>query len=158
MGIAALAGGASIASTALSMTSSILKGYGSAAADKMRADQAQRAAEFGRVQADLTDTHYREELNTTLGNIDAIRAAAKTDPNSPTTQAIEDRQSMLSDRQRTAAVVTLRSQADEDEASARYLRQAGRFSIGLGYLDAASKLAKGISGGLGGGLGGGGGE
>jgi hypothetical protein len=51
----------------------------------MQAERAERAAQFGKLQATLADTTMRENLNTTLSNIDVIRAAAKIDPTSPTT-------------------------------------------------------------------------
>src|SRR5438093_1112218 len=85
---------ASIASMGLSAYGSVLGGkakkqeldfqgsqYG------MQADRASRAAEFGKLQASLTDTVLRENLNVTLGNIDVMRAAAHVDPTSPTTAA-----------------------------------------------------------------------
>jgi hypothetical protein len=58
-----------------------------ASKDEMLADQADRAADFGRLQAGLTDVTLREDLNRTLGNIETIRAAGRVDPSSPTTAA-----------------------------------------------------------------------
>lgn len=141
------AGGASVASLGLSAYSSILKGEGTQAADDFQAAKAEQAAKFGREQAVLTDTTFREKLNTTLGNIDVIRAASNVDPSSPTTAAIKDRNTMLSDRQRMAAVSTLNAQAAEDEASAKYFHQAGEFALGMGYLDAGIGIAKGVAAG-----------
>jgi hypothetical protein len=139
------ASGSSIAALGLSAFSSVLRGRGTQAADEFQAAKAERAAQFGRVQASLTDTTFRERLNATLGNIDVIRAAAHIDPTSPTTAAIEAREAMVSDRQRTAAVVSQRMQADEDEASADYLRRAGDYALGMGYLDAGIKVGSGVA-------------
>jgi hypothetical protein len=94
------AGGATIASLALTVASDVTQGSATQAADDFKADRAQRAAEFGQVQATLTDVTMRENLNTTLGNIETIRAAAGIDPTSPTTAALLDRSEQLSDRQR----------------------------------------------------------
>jgi hypothetical protein len=141
-GIAAVA---SIASIGLSAYGSVTKAQGTKAADEMQADKATRAAEFGRLQADLTDTTMRERLNTTLSNIDAIRAAGNVDPSSPTTAAIEDRDIVLSNRQRTAAVLSERSQTAEDIASANYLRKAGGFALMQGYIGAGAAAAGGIA-------------
>jgi hypothetical protein len=138
------AGPLSIASLGLSAYSSIAKGQGTQAADQMQAERAERAAAFGKLQAGLTDTVMRENLNTTLGNIEVIRAASHIDPTSPTTAAIEDRQSMISDRQRTAALLSIKSQVSEDEASAKYLRDAGDYALSMGYLDAGVKIAGGV--------------
>ena len=68
------AGVASVAGLALSAGSSVMKGEGEQAAANFKAAQAERAADFGRMQASLTDTDYRERLNTTLANIEVIRA------------------------------------------------------------------------------------
>lgn len=139
------AGAASIASLGLSAYSSITKGQGTKAADEMQAARAERAAEFGKLQAGLTDTHFREELNTTLSNIEVIRAAGRIDPTSPTTAAVEERQRMLSERQRTAALLNIESQASEDEASAAYLRKAGDYAVSQSYLEAGIKGASALS-------------
>lgn len=145
MGQAAAAGGASVASLGLSAYSSVLKGEGTQAADDFQAAKATQAAQFGRAQATLTDTTFREKLNTTLGNIDVIRAASNIDPTSPTTAALKDRSTVLSDRQRIAAVTSLNAQAAEDDASARYLHDAGDFALSMGYLDAAIGVSQGVA-------------
>jgi hypothetical protein len=112
------------------------KGAATKVADEFQATKANEAAKFGRLQADLNDVTAREWLNTTLGNIDAIRAAAHIDPTSPTTQAVEQWQTQISERQRLAASGTLRAQASADDASAEYLRTAGAFAQQQSYLKA----------------------
>lgn len=145
------AGGTSIASLALTVASDVTQGSATQSADDFKADRAQRAAEFGQVQATLTDVTMRENLNTTLGNIETIRAAAGIDPTSPTTAALMDRSEQLSDRQRMAAVGSQRAQSAEDLASADYLRRAGDFAVKQSYLkagtDVAGALAKTIGAG-----------
>lgn len=145
----AVAGPASIASLALTAAGDITKGNATQAADDFQADRAQRAAEFGQTQAALTDTTMRENLNSTLGNIDAVRAAAGIDPSSPTTAALRARSTQLSDRQRMAAVGSIKAQSAEDLASADYLRKAGDFAVKQSYLtagtDIVSSIAKGSS-------------
>lgn len=139
------ASGASIASLGLSAFSSITKGQGTQAADEFQAAKAERAAQFGRLQAELTDTTMREQLNTTLSNIDVIRAAGRVDPTSPTTAAIEAHNTMLSDRQRTAALLNIKSQISEDEASAKYLHEAGDYALKMGYVDAGVKVGGAVA-------------
>jgi len=139
------AGGATIASLALTVASDITAGNATQAADQFKADRAERAAEFGELQATLTDTTMRENLNTTLGNIESIRAAAGADPNSPTSAALLDRSQELSDRQRMAAVGSQRMQAADDRASADYLRKAGDFAVSQSYLTAGTDVAKALS-------------
>lgn len=135
------AGGATVASLALTVASDITQGSATQAADDFKADRAQRAAEFGQIQATLTDVTMRENLNTTLGNIETIRAAAGIDPTSPTTAALLDRNENLSDRQRMAAVGSQRAQSAEDLASADYLRRAGDFAVTQSYLKAGTDVA-----------------
>lgn len=141
------AGGASIVSLGLTAASDITAGSGVQAQDDFQADRAERAAQFGAVQATLTDSTMRQNLNTTLGNIEAVRGAAGVDPTSPTTAALMDRSQSLSDTQRMAAVGSIKSQDEEDLASAAYLRQAGDFAVTQSYLkagtDMAAALAKG---------------
>lgn len=139
------AGGSSLTSVGLSAYGSIMKGQGEQASFEFKADQAEQAARFGREQADLTDVTMRERLNTTLANIDAIRAAGRVDPTSPTTAAVEDWQRTISDRQRSAAVITQKAQAASDEASAKYLRQAGDFAMTQAYVGAGEKVASAVA-------------
>lgn len=144
MGAAAgVAGVASLASIGLSAAGSVMKGAGTQAADDMQADQAQQAAEFARTQASLTDTTLRQRLNMTLSNIDAIRASGGVDPSSPTTAAVEDWNKQLSDTQRLAQDVLLRTQAATDDAGARYLRSAGSYAMTQGIVGAGISLAGG---------------
>jgi hypothetical protein len=142
---AGIAGAASIASLGLTVASSLTEGKATQAADEFKAAHAERAAEIGRTQAELTDTVMRENLSTTLANIDVIRAAGHADPTSPTTAAVEDYNRKISERQRLAAVGTQEAQADEDAASARYLRQAGEFAVTQSYLKAFTQVAGGTA-------------
>jgi hypothetical protein len=136
---------ASIASLSLTVAGSITKGSATKAANDFQADRLTRAAEFGKMQATLTDTTDRENLNTTLGNIESVRAAANIDPTSPTTAALMDQSSDRSDRQRMAAVGSLRAQSAEDLASADYLRKAGDFAVTQSYLSAGTDILSGIA-------------
>jgi hypothetical protein len=134
------AGPLSIASLGLSTLSTLMEGQGKKSGFEFQADKAERAAEFGRLQSRLTDTTMRQQLNTTLGNIDAIRGAANIDPTSPTTSAIRDWNQKVGDTQRVAKVMSINAQADEDEASAKYLREAGDFALKTSYLKAGANL------------------
>lgn len=139
------ASGTSVASLGLTIASDITSGSSTKSADDFKAAQAERAAEFGITQANLTDVTMRENLNTTLGNIESIRAAANVDPSSPTTAALMERNTALSDRQRTATVVTERAQAADDLASADYLKRAGDFAVKQSYLKSATDVASALA-------------
>lgn len=145
------AGGATIASLALTAASDITQGSATQASDAFQADKAERAGKFGQLQATLTDTTMLQNLNTTLGNIETVRAAAGADPTSPTGAALLQHAEDLGDTQRQATVGSQRAQAAEDLASADYLRKAGDFAVTQSYLkagtDVASALAKSIPGG-----------
>lgn len=142
------AGAASIASLGLGVFSSITKGQGTKAADDFQAAKAERAAAFGKLQAGQTDAVMREQLNTTISNIDVIRSASRVDPSSPTTAAIEARDSMVANRQRQTALLNINSQVSEDEASAAYLRKAGDYAVSQSYLDAGIKVGSAVAKGL----------
>jgi len=140
--------GLSIASAGFGASSNIAKGMGTQAADEAQAARLERAAEFGKLQAAGTDVTMREELNTTLGNIAAIRAAAGIDPTSPTTAAILERNTMVSDRQREAALLKIRSQTREDLDSAAFQRKAGEYALLQGYLGAGTGASGAVLQGL----------
>src|SRR5882757_5820818 len=78
------AGGNSLTSIGLSAYSTILQSQGTAAADEFQASKLETAATYGELKAVQTGGQMTRSLNNTLGNIDAVRAAAHTDPTSPT--------------------------------------------------------------------------
>lgn len=135
---------AAVGSLALDAGSSILKGHGEKASADFLAARDRRAAEIGRAKADQTDAFMREELNTTLANIDVVRSAAGADPLSPTALAIKENEMRIGDRERRTRVGNILAQADEDDASAVYRRQAGRTALLGGYLSAGAKIGRGI--------------
>lgn len=135
---------AAIGGMALDAGSSVVKGFGEKAGQDFMADQADRAAALGRIKADQTDAHLRDELSTTLGNIDVIRAAANADPLSPTALAIKAKETEVSDKNRLTAVSNITSQADEKIAEASYRRRAGEMALIGGFMSAGAKVGKGI--------------
>lgn len=152
----------SIAAAGLSSYGQIQQAKGVKAADEARAAQLERAAERGRTAAAQTSAQMTEDLNTTLGNIAVVRSAANIDPTSPTTAAILDRQEYVGDRAKSISVENLLSQAQENEASAKYMREAGAFALSQGklgafasFLGATGKGAGSSSFGIGGDTGGG---
>ena len=139
-----VAAAATIGSLALEAGGSILKGQGEKEGQDFMAGQAERAAALGRIKADQTDAGLREELNTTLGMIDVTRAAANTDPLSPTGLAIKANEARISDRSRRTAVSNIQAQADERLVESRYRRRAGEYALLGGYLSAGAKVGKGL--------------
>ncbi|BEV44423.1 hypothetical protein [Afipia carboxidovorans] len=149
--------GLSLAGAGLSAAGEISKARGQAAGYQFQEAQAQRKAAAARVAADQTDAALREELTTTLGNIGAIRAAAGIDPSSPTTDAIMQRETLISDRNRMIKVGNLNSQAEANDDAAGYYRYAAESAMNTGYMSAFASVIKGIGGAAGGGLSGWGG-
>lgn len=164
MGAAAapIAIGSSIASTGFSAYGQYAagkgaqSGYNAKAADaEFQAQRAERAAEFGRINADQTDATYRDELSTALANIDAIRSASNVDIRSPTGVALKDRETYVSDTQRRNAVTSIRAQAAEDErmaqygrSTAQYLRATGDYALKQAKIGAIGTLIGGIGKGM----------
>lgn len=135
---------ASIGGLALDAGSSAIKGYGEKQGQDFMADQADRAAQLGRIKADQTDVSLREELHTTLSNIDVIRAAGGTDPLSPTGLAIKENETRISDRTRRTAVGNIQAQADERVKEASYRRRSGEMALIGGIVGGAAKVGKGF--------------
>lgn len=109
--------------------SGLVGAYGQYQASQHAAQQSERAAQVGRIQADQIDASYREELNSTISNIRAIRASTGVGANSPTGRAIEADQERISTRDRRIDVGSRRMQANQDENDARFRRSAATVSL-----------------------------
>lgn len=149
MGAAAGAGasGTSIASIGLSTYATLLKAQGTATADQFQADRLETAAKYGDLKADQTQGQMTRNLNNVLQNISAIRAAANTDPSSPTGAAVHDYQEDIGTEQRNITVNSIKAQSQQQRSDAAYYRQAssdallsGNISAAAGIFGAASKL------------------
>lgn len=140
-----VAAAAAIGSLALNAGSSVVKGIGEKQGQDFMAGRDERSAALGRVKAEQTDAQLRDELDTTLANIDVTRAAANADPFSPTALAVKANETRISDTARNTRVASLLQQADEDQASAAYRRHAGNMALLGGVLGAGGKLLSGYS-------------
>lgn len=116
-------------SLALTGGSMLLSGYGSAVGYNQQAEQSLNAAATGRIQANQIDQSYREELNSTINNIRAIRAGTGVSYDSPTTMAIEDENDRVSERNRSRDVASRRIQADQSERDAKVFRNSAMTSL-----------------------------
>jgi hypothetical protein len=147
MAVAApLAVGLSLASTGFAAAGQMAQGKGQQAAANYEAGRKDLAAKFARAQAAQVDAHLSEELNTTIANINAVRAAQGGSPLSPTTQALIDNESKMSDRERKLRVNNLKAEASEAEGAANYLRYSGKVAMGAARIGALSTVLKGASG------------
>lgn len=143
---ASSAGGNSLSSIGLQAYATILQSQGVAAGDDYQAEKLDTAATYGNLKAVQTGGQMTRNLNQTLGNIDAVRAAAGADPNSPTGAAFRDNQESVGDDQRGIVVGSILQQSRQDSADAAYFRQAGNSALLAGGISAAAGIAKGIAG------------
>lgn len=136
------AGGMSLASAGLSAYSTILQSQGTADADTYQSEKLQTAATYGDLKAVQTGGQMTRNLNTTLGNIDAVRAAANADPSSPTGAAYRDNQESIGNNQRGIAVNSITAQATQDRNDAAYYQSAASNALFAGGIGAAAGIAK----------------
>jgi len=99
-----------------------------------------------RTAADQTDTQYREQLDQTLGRINAIRAAAGADWRSPTGNAILEEERRQSDRRRLIDVGNQRAQASMYDDNAEFYGWAADNAQSMGMLNAFTAGIRGLSG------------
>lgn len=138
------AGATSLASAGLTAYGDLLKGQAVATADEYQAAKLDTAATYGELKAAQTGGQMSRSLNNTLGNIQAVRAAAKADPNSPTGAAITDDQEAIGTDQRTITVNSIMQQARQDRSDAAYYRDASSRAQTMSYVSAAADIFKGV--------------
>jgi hypothetical protein len=137
-----IAAAASIASAGLKAGSQYEAAQGQSAADLYKAQQLEQAATYGELKATQTNAAMTRNLVTTLGNIDAVRAAAGADPNSPTGVAVRDNANYLGNEQRRIKVASIEQQARTDESGAQFERSASDRALLGGDLSIAGTLLK----------------
>ena len=125
---------------------SIVQGIGTSNADKYQAEEQEQAAQYGDLKAVQTNAALTRNLNQTLGNIDAVRAAARTDPTSPTGAAVRNTVEATATSDKNIQVDSIMAQAEQDQANAAYLRSASSTALLSGSIGAFGDLLKGFSG------------
>lgn len=144
----------SIGSTALSAFSSYdsseQAGQQQAEMDNLKSQQLANAAEFSRAQARQTDAYMRANLMKSVGNIEAIRASAGTNPDSPTGNAIINRTQGQGDQERAIKVGDIMAQAGEDQTESGMYASAASQALSDGeqggILGGLGKILSGVSG------------
>lgn len=131
--------------TGLSMIGGMQSASMQAAGYRHAEAQAQIRALNARTAADQTSAFMRDELQTTLGNIYAIRAAAGAG-SSPTEMALVEREREESERQRLIKTGNLRSQASASENDAAFYRYAAGSAMQSGMFSALGRGLSGFSG------------
>jgi hypothetical protein len=137
--------GLQLGGLALSAVGGLQAAKGQAAGYQYAAAAADRKARAARTAADETDAALRDELQTTLGNIEAVRAAANVTPDSPTGIALLNRETDVSDRQRQIRVANLRAQGAQSESDALFYRYSAGAALQAGQLGVFGKTLSGLA-------------
>lgn len=137
--------GGSLASIGLDAYATILKSEGTATADEFQANKLDEAAKYGELKAVQTGAQMTRSLVTTMGNIQAVRAAANADPTSPTGAAIIDNQEQIGNDQKSTVVGSIVVQANQDKSDAAYYRDAASDALFAGKIGAAAGILKGVA-------------
>jgi hypothetical protein len=131
----------SLGSMAFTAAGKGVSAFGQSSADKYEAEEHQLASQEGTVKATQLNAGLTRNLNQTLGNIDAIRAASHTDPTSPTGAAVRGQIEATSTENKNIQVDSIMEQARQDADAAAYLRSAssdallaGGIGVGAGIL------------------------
>jgi hypothetical protein len=140
MSLSSLGGPASIASTGFKVAGDIFSAVGTSNADKFKADTLDQAAQYGELKAVQTNSQMTRNLSITLGNIDAVRAAARNDPTSPTGAAVRDYADQVGTNDKNIKVDSIMAQAGQDEAQAAYMRSASSSALLGGGLKAGGDI------------------
>ncbi len=125
----------------LEAAAGVATGIAGLVGNNQSAQTAKDQAGLARVQANQTDTAYREDLMSTISNIRAIRSSVGVGANSPTGQAIEERQQQLSDRNRITDVTGKRLTAESQDRAAKAYQTAGTISLIGGVAKGLSSLS-----------------
>jgi hypothetical protein len=140
------ASGMSLASAGLSAYGDYLSSSGEAAGEKFKASLLEDAAVHGRLKAEQVNAQMARNLTITLGHVDAVRAAAHTDPTSPTGAAVRGEMEAQLGMKKEITVENIMQQARMDEAQAAYERSAASNALLAGDIAMGADVAKGLSG------------
>lgn len=139
------ASGASLASLGFNVAGDLFKGYGQQAADTYQSQLLEEQAQFGNVKAAEAGAQLTQRLNQTLGNIDTIRAAAHTDPTSPTGAAVRGQAEQIGGTQRSITVASDLMQSELENQQAQWLKYAGSQAVTGAYLSAGGDVLSAAS-------------
>ncbi len=142
MGIGAVS---SLASMGLKAYGDVERGKGQQAADEFQAQQLERAAKYGELQAQQVGAAMSQRLGDALANLDVQRSQQKTDPLSPTGVAIRSGLEARGFEQKAITMDNIMEQTRQQTADAAYLRQAGEQALKTSYLSAGADIAGGLS-------------
>ena len=151
MGAAAapLMAGMNIAGKGMEIAGGISAGIQKKTAAQIESVRLKMAAEAGKVRAIQTDAAYREDLESTMQNITAIRSSQNVGFDSPTSDAIYSKARDLSDRARVVAVSNERLKAlglEGDAAAAWKRGETARTTAMFGQAKTIMGLGQDVAG------------
>lgn len=127
------------------MAGELFSGFSNRETAKAQAQAAYRRASYGEIKANETDVAMRQDLESTMGNIFAVRAAAGGSPDSPTMGAITQNVQGQADRDRGRAVRNIMAQVQEDKMAQRFYQRAGGRALLGSSLSAGGQLMSGLA-------------
>jgi hypothetical protein len=143
-----LAIGSSLAATGFQMAGSMAQGQARADAMNYQAGVEKRKAAYGQIKADQTASQMTDSLQNTLANIDAVRSAAGTAPDSPTGAALRMLSEALGERDINQKHSNLLAQVTDDTDAAAFYRSSAGSAMNAAELTAGGQLLSGLSGGF----------
>ena len=138
MGLTAATIGAAalVGSGALSAASSIAGGVAANRQGKLAAKQYEENARLAKLGADQSEVLRREDLNSTLSAIRAIRTSRGLDPESPTAFAVNEHVRKQGERGIATDRLNALNQAGQYYTAAQVARSQGRSALMSGFLRA----------------------
>lgn len=134
MGDPVSAGLATAASAGLKVAGGLAEGRSAKLDGQLKALRYKMAAETGRVRAVQTDAAYRDELSTTLANIDAITAGQNRGVDSATSRALASKAEDINSRARQIAVSNEMLKAITSDSDAEMAYRAGKQAMNASIL------------------------
>jgi len=122
MGAPGASAGMSLAATGFKMLGDYTTSRAEAGAERFKAEELEQQAQYGELKAKQTNAQMTQRLAVTLGHVDAVRAAAHTDPSSPTGAAVRGMREELGEEAKGITVENILQQARTDQADAAYMR------------------------------------
>lgn len=139
----------SLASVGLKAYGQIEAGKGEQAAAEFKKQELEQAAKYGELEAKQRHGADLYNLSTKLGLFDAGRAAAGTDPTSPTGVALRSGIERLDFEGAAITQANARAQIEKQSREATFMGEAGEYAMGLSKIGAFATLAGGIGPSLG---------
>ncbi|HZH50259.1 MAG TPA: hypothetical protein VEZ16_00105 [Microvirga sp.] len=132
--ISMAAAASTVASSGLRIAGGLAEGRSAKLDGQLKSLRYKMAAETGRVRAIQTDATYRDELATTLANINAITAGQNRGVDSATSRALISKAEQINSRARQTAVSNEMLRAITADSDAAMAYEAGRRAMDASIL------------------------